>query len=54
VDLYGSWIRFITSCHPEANGQVENTNREIEKVLRHICDKPENWDENFFLLPYGL
>jgi len=33
VDLYGSWIRFITPRHPEANGQVENTNREIEKVL---------------------
>ena len=51
VDLYGSWIRFITPRHPEANGQVENTNHEIEKVLRYICDKQENWDE---LLPSAL
>jgi len=51
VDLYGSWIRFISPRHPEANGQVENTNRELEKILRHLSEKQEKWDE---LLPSAL
>ena len=45
VDLYGSWIRFISPRHPEANGQVENANREIVKVLRHLCEQQVKWDE---------
>ena len=44
VDLYGSWIRFIAPRHPEANGLVENRNKEIEKVLRHLCDVQKDWD----------
>lgn len=42
VDLYGSWIRFITPRYLEANGQVENTDKENEKVLRHLCNKQKN------------
>ena len=45
VDLYGSWIQFVAPHHPEANGQVENRNREIIKILRHLCLYQANWDE---------
>jgi len=44
VDLYGSWIRFIAPRYSEANGLVENRNKEIEKVLRHLCDIQKDWD----------
>jgi len=44
IDLYGSWIRFISPRHPEANGLAENRNKEIEKILRHLCSKQEDWD----------
>ena len=45
TDLYGTWIRFVSPRHPEANGLVENRNREIVKILRHLVDKQTNWDE---------
>jgi len=45
IDLYGSWVQFVAPHHPEANGQVENRNREIIKILRHLCFNQENWDD---------
>jgi len=45
IDLYGSWISFVVPCHPEANGQVENKNRNFVKILWHLCDHQEKWDE---------
>jgi len=44
IDLYGSWIRFISPRHPEANGLAENRNKEIEIILRHLCINQEDWD----------
>jgi len=45
IDLYGSYVRFIAPRHPEANGLVENRNKEIEKILRHLCNQQSNWDD---------
>jgi len=46
IDLYGTWVRFISPRHPEANGQAENANREIIKVLRHTCERQKEWDNS--------
>jgi len=54
IDLYGAWVRFITPRHPESNGQVENTNREIVKVLRHICERQKEWDDSLFSTLWAL
>jgi len=45
IDLYGAWVRFVAPHHQEANCQVENRNREIVKIMRHLCKIQEEWDE---------
>ena len=45
IDLYGAWVRFVAPHHPEANGQIENRNREKVKILRHLCKDQTKWDE---------
>jgi len=45
TDLYGTWVRFVGPRHPEANGLVENRNKEIVKILRHLVTTQTNWDE---------
>jgi len=35
-------------------GQVENANREIVKVLRHICEKQIEWDNFLFFYFVGF
>jgi len=54
IDLYGSWVRFISPRHPEANGQAENSNREIVKVLRHICERQKEWDNSLSATLWAL
>jgi len=54
IDLYGSYVRFISPRHPEANGQAENSNREIVKVLRHICKRQKEWDNSLSATLWGL
>ncbi len=34
LDLYDTYIPFVSTYHPESNGSVENKNREIGKQLR--------------------
>lgn len=45
VDLYGSWIHFVTPHHPQSNGMIENRNREIGKMLRLLIENEQEWDE---------
>ena len=45
VDLYGSWIHFVTPHHPQSNGMIENRNREIGKILRLLLENEQEWDE---------
>ena len=45
IDLYGSWVHFISPHHPESNGMIENRNREVEKILRLLVENETEWDE---------
>ena len=52
LDLYGVYVNFVVTYHPESNGQVENRNKEIGKYLRLLCNKNTSiWDE---MLPSAL
>eukprot|EP00833_Pecoramyces_ruminatium_P007356 jgi/Orpsp1_1/1181388/evm.model.c7180000077042.1 len=51
LDLYDTYIHFVSTYHPESNGLVENRNREIGKQLRNFSNDNENWD---ILLPLAL
>jgi len=54
VDLYGSYIQFVATYHPESNGLTENRNREIGKLLRTLGEKEENWDTLLFPVLWAL
>ena len=45
IDLYGSWVHFVSPHHPESNGMIENRNREIGKILRLLVENENEWDE---------
>jgi len=51
IDLYGSWVHFVSPHHPESNGMIENRNREVEKILRLLVENQSEWDE---YLPFAL
>jgi len=52
LDLYGTYVQFVSVYHPESNGMVENRNKEIGKYLKILCDnKALIWDE---ILPSAL
>jgi len=53
IDLYGSWVHFVSPHHPESNGMIENRNREVEKILRLLIDNENKWDE-YLPFDYGL
>nr|XP_043638023.1 uncharacterized protein LOC122609028 [Erigeron canadensis] len=41
---YGVNHRFSTAYHPQTNGQVENTNRALKRILeKTVKDNPKNW-----------
>nr|XP_043613023.1 uncharacterized protein K02A2.6-like [Erigeron canadensis] len=43
---YGVHHRFSTSYHPQTNGQVENTNRALKRILeKTIGGNPKNWSK---------
>ena len=45
IDLYGTWIHYVSPHHPESNGMIENRNREIGKILRLLINNEQEWDE---------
>ena len=46
---YGVQHRMTTSYHPQYNGQVENCNREIKKILKKICKfDGKDWSRKIF------
>ncbi|KAJ9557274.1 hypothetical protein OSB04_011888 [Centaurea solstitialis] len=43
---YGVQHRFSTTYHPQANGQVENTNRALKRILEKIVESnPKVWSQ---------
>ena len=51
LDLYDTYIHFVSIYHPESNGLVENRNREIGKQLRFLVEEYDDWDK---YLPIAL
>ena len=51
LDLYNVYVHYISTYHPESNGQVENRNRKIIKYIRLLGGTEKNWDE---ILPVAL
>ena len=46
---YGVQHRMTTPYHPQSNGQVENCNREIKKILKKICKfDGKDWSRKIF------
>ncbi|KAJ9567317.1 hypothetical protein OSB04_003283 [Centaurea solstitialis] len=46
VDSYGVHHRFSTAYHPQANGQAENTNRALKRILEKTVDNnPKIWSQ---------
>ncbi|KAJ9547666.1 hypothetical protein OSB04_020209 [Centaurea solstitialis] len=43
---YGVHHRFLTAYHPQANGQAENTNRALKRILEKTIDNnPKIWSQ---------
>ena len=46
---YGVHHRITTPYHPQANGQIENCNREIKKILQKICKLDgKDWSKKIY------
>jgi RNase H-like domain found in reverse transcriptase/Integrase zinc binding domain len=44
--LLGTTLKLSTSDHPQTDGQTENANRTLLRLLRSYCDaNPRNWDD---------
>lgn len=52
LDLYGVYVQFTSTYHPEFNEEVENRNKKIGKYLRLLCNQNILiWDD---VLPSAL
>ena len=54
---YGVEHRVPTPYHPQSNGQIENTNREVNKILRKIMRLDgKDWSSKLYdaLLAYRI
>jgi transposase InsO family protein len=51
---FGTNIKFITTYHPQTNGQIERVNRIIEYMLRmYVMDKPSKWEDYLHLVEFA-
>ena len=51
LDLHDVYVHFVTTYHPESNGEVENRNKEIVKYLKLLGNQEDDWDD---ILPSAL
>jgi len=54
LDLYDTYVHFVSIYHPESNGLVENKNREIGKQLRFLVEENQDWDKYLPLALWAL
>jgi hypothetical protein len=47
-------LNFITTYHPESDGQTERVNQVIEDMLRmYVMDKPSKWEDYLHLVEFA-
>ena len=53
VDL-GTKLNFITTYHPQTNGQTERVNQVLEDMLcMYVMDKPTKWEDYLHLVEFA-
>jgi hypothetical protein len=51
---FGTNLNFITTYHPETNGQIERVNQVIEDMLRmYVMDRPSKWEDYLHLVEFS-
>jgi hypothetical protein len=51
---FGTNLNFITTYHPEYDGQTERVNQVIEDMMRmYVMDKPSKWDDYLHLVEFA-
>lgn len=52
-DLIGTSVSLLSRYHPQSNGQTEQLNQELEKVLCLASQTPENWRYNLIWVEFA-
>jgi hypothetical protein len=51
---FGTSLNFITTYHPELDGQTERVNQVIEDIMRmYVMDKPSKWEDYLHLVEFA-
>ena len=53
-EAMGTKLHFNTACHPQANGQMEQTNQTLQDMLRaYVLDFKTQWDVDLSLCEFA-
>ena len=49
----GTQLKFITTYHPQTNGQTERVNHVLEDMLcMYVMEKPSKWEDYLYLVEF--